>query len=42
MSIMHLIGMEIDYKKGIFGSILHIDNPNVTSSCGCGESFNVL
>ena len=30
------------YKKDIFGSILHIDNPNVTSSCGCGESFNVL
>ena len=42
MSVMHLIGMEIDYKKDIFGSILHIDNPNVTSSCGCGESFNVL
>ncbi len=42
LSVMHLIGMEIDYKKDIFGSILHIDNPNVTSSCGCGESFNVL
>ena len=42
LSVMHLIGMEIDYKKDIFGSILHIDNPNVTSSCGCGESFNVF
>jgi len=42
MSVMHLIGMEIDYKKNIFGSILHIDNPNVTSSCGCGESFNIF
>jgi iron-sulfur cluster insertion protein len=42
MSIMHLIGMQIDYKKDIFGSILHIENPNVTSSCGCGESFNTL
>jgi|TARA_R110002012_G_scaffold65876_1_gene172630 iron-sulfur cluster insertion protein len=42
MSIMHLLGMEIDYKKDIFGSILHIENPNVTSSCGCGESFNVF
>jgi iron-sulfur cluster insertion protein len=42
MSLMHLIGMEIDYRKDIFGSILHINNPNVTSSCGCGESFNIL
>jgi|TARA_R100000093_G_scaffold28596_1_gene15820 iron-sulfur cluster assembly accessory protein len=42
LSVMHLIGMEIDYKKDIFGSILHIDNPNVTSSCGCGESFNIF
>ena len=42
LSLMHLIGMQIDYKKDIFGSILHIDNPNVTSSCGCGESFNVI
>jgi len=42
MSLMHLIGMEIDYRKDIFGSVLHIDNPNVTSSCGCGESFNIL
>jgi len=42
LSVMHLIGMEIDYKKDIFGSIIHIDNSNVTSSCGCGESFNVF
>ena len=42
ISVMYLVGMTIDYKRDIFGSILHIDNPNVTSSCGCGESFNVL
>ena len=40
-SVMYLLGMEIDYRKEIFGSILHIENPNVTTSCGCGESFNV-
>ena len=40
MSIMHLIGMEIDYKKNLFGAILYINNPNVVASCGCGESFN--
>tara|TARA_R100000306_G_scaffold60816_2_gene61923 strand:+ start:369 stop:746 length:378 start_codon:yes stop_codon:yes gene_type:complete len=41
-SVMYLLGMEIDYRKEIFGSILHIENPNVTTSCGCGESFNVF
>jgi iron-sulfur cluster assembly accessory protein len=41
-SIMYLLGMEIDYKQELYGSMLHIKNPNVTSSCGCGESFNVL
>jgi len=41
ISVMYLMGMQIDYKRDIFGSILHIDNPNVTSSCGCGESFNI-
>ena len=42
VSLIYLVGMKIDYKRNIFGSILEIDNPNVTSSCGCGESFNVL
>jgi iron-sulfur cluster insertion protein len=41
MSVMYLIGMEIDYKKNLFGSILSIENPNVVSCCGCGESFTV-
>lgn len=40
-SILYLAGMEVDYKKDIFGSTLQINNPNVTSSCGCGESFNI-
>ena len=33
--------MTIDYKKDIFGQRLMIDNPNVKSTCGCGESFQV-
>ena len=41
MSVMYLIGMEIDYKKNLFGAILSIENPNVVSCCGCGESFTV-
>jgi len=33
--------MTVDYKKDIFGQRLMIDNPNVESMCGCGESFQV-
>ena len=41
ISLLYLAGMTIDYQKDIFGSVLKINNPNITSSCGCGESFNV-
>jgi len=36
------MNMNIDYKIDIAGAILQLENPNVTSSCGCGESFNVV
>ena len=41
ISLLYLEGMTIDYKKDIFGQRLMIDNPNVKSTCGCGESFQV-
>ena len=37
---IHVIGCEIDYVSELGGSFLKIVNPNATSSCGCGESFN--
>ena len=40
-SVMYLAGMEVDYKKDIFGQRLFIENPNVQSMCGCGESFHL-
>ena len=36
---MFLFGMEIDYKTGILESGFTFINPNVTESCGCGESI---
>jgi len=42
MSLLYLMNMNIDYKRDIAGAILQLENPNVASSCGCGESFNVL
>ena len=41
MSVLYLAGMEVDYKKDLFGQRLMVENPNVKSMCGCGESFNV-
>ena len=38
-SVMYLAGMEVDYKKDIFGQRLFIENPNVQSMGGGGESF---
>ena len=36
----HLLnGIEIDYKDKLMGGGFKINNPNTTSSCGCGESF---
>ena len=41
MSVLYLAGMQVDYKKDLFGQRLMVENPNVKSMCGCGESFNV-
>jgi iron-sulfur cluster assembly accessory protein len=31
----------IDYKQDLIGSAFQINNPNVSSSCGCGVSFSL-
>ncbi len=36
--VPRLIGSEIDYVDGLYGSGFKITNPNVRSSCGCGTS----
>lgn len=33
-------GAEIDFVEGLQGAGFKINNPNVTKSCGCGQSFN--
>ena len=32
---------EIDFKEDLIGSYFADNNPNATSSCGCGSSFSV-
>ena len=39
MAQMFLFGTEIDYATGLLESGFRFKNPNVTESCGCGESI---
>ena len=41
MSFQYLAGAEIDYSEGLEGSQFVINNPNATTTCGCGSSFSV-
>jgi iron-sulfur cluster assembly protein len=39
MAQMFLIGTEIDYEVDLLTAGFKFRNPNVTESCGCGESI---
>lgn len=39
VSLAYLKGAHIDYVSDVMGSGFKIENPNATSSCGCGHSF---
>jgi iron-sulfur cluster assembly accessory protein len=41
VSLDFLKGAEIDYVDEMIGAAFKINNPNATSSCGCGTSFSV-
>lgn len=41
MSLMYLMGTEIDYIESLQGAGFKFNNPNVKSTCGCGSSFSV-
>lgn len=41
MSYEYLAGAEVDYKESLEGSMFVINNPNATSTCGCGSSFSM-
>lgn len=40
-SAIYLKGMTVDYQDGLEGRGFVFINPNATSTCGCGESFNI-
>lgn len=39
-SLLYLNGTEVDFKDEIMGRGFVFNNPNATSSCGCGSSFS--
>ena len=39
-SLEHVKGATLDYKEGLMESGFSIDNPNVSRTCGCGNSFS--
>ena len=41
MSLLYLVGCEVDYVEDLTGSYFKINNPNASSACGCGNSFAI-
>lgn len=41
LSYQYLAGSTIDYVEGLEGSRFVVDNPNATTTCGCGSSFSI-
>ncbi len=41
VSLDFLRGAEIDFADEIIGAAFRVNNPNATSSCGCGTSFSI-
>jgi len=40
-SLLYLSGVVVDFKDEIMGRGFVFNNPNASSSCGCGSSFSV-
>lgn len=41
MSLQYLIGGTVDYTEGLEGSRFIVNNPNASTTCGCGSSFSI-
>lgn len=38
---LYLVGMQIDFQDGLNARGFTFNNPNASSTCGCGQSFAV-
>ena len=41
MSYQYLTGSTVDFVEGLEGAMFVVNNPNATSTCGCGASFSI-
>jgi iron-sulfur cluster insertion protein len=41
LSLPYLKGATVDYQEDLEGSRFVVNNPNATTSCGCGSSFSI-
>lgn len=41
VSLGYLAGTQLDYRREGLNEGFHFSNPNVSETCGCGESFSV-
>jgi len=41
ISLVYVLGSEIDFVDDLIGASFQINNPNATASCGCGTSFSI-
>ncbi len=41
VSLPFLAGAKIDFTEELIGARFVIENPNASSSCGCGTSFSI-
>lgn len=41
MSLLYLMGSEVDYVEDLVGASFQVKNPNATANCGCGSSFSI-
>lgn len=41
MSMQYLQGAVVDYREDLMGASFVINNPQATTTCGCGSSFGV-
>ena len=41
VSLELLKGSQIDFVEDLMGAYFQVNNPNASSSCGCGSSFSV-
>ncbi len=41
LSYPYLVGANVDYEEGLQGAKFVIQNPNASTTCGCGSSFSM-